>query len=570
MTFDIRPNVKCQDLTLCSILCAVLVLALGLRLWRLGEPVPGFYRDEGVAACQGVALARGERLPESRWNPFNPFPVWGALEAASLSILGPTIFAARLPAALAGTAAAAATFAAVVPVTGFWPALLAAGFHAASFWELVYGRIAVAPVLIFLQGSLLAIFLLGAPAPNPGRRGLAAGLVAGSALFGYFAGTHLIAVLAAIGLLRWRTEPAFRRAARPWALGAMAGFAAIALLAWLNRGAFGYLGQYPFAPPSRWIPNLLVHLRAMALPFAPADPRPGYWGLCAFGGPFLSFLEAGAVILGLTALAAKGPLRRLAAIGVVWAGIALCPAVLTESDGPRTNRSIGVPVALGLLAAAGAAQAGRRWPRALPVLVGGWIAAQAVVGGGRWFGPYRHDPRVAFWADRTSLDAALWVKGGAARFPVTLVTGDPSYYTMPAVHFLLDREIRSGRVAVAPPGPSPRIIADAIRDSLRGQPEIFVVSLPAMDERPRRAYALVTGMALVEVARGLLRQHRPREALDYLWPIVTQIPDFGLGHLRLADVYDNLGDVGAARTERALAAGWGVTETPAGIGLILP
>ncbi|MEK7476617.1 MAG: glycosyltransferase family 39 protein [Candidatus Coatesbacteria bacterium] len=549
---------------------AVLVLALGLRLWKLGEPVPGFYRDEGIAACQGLALARGITLPESNWNPFDPFPVWGAIEAVSLRVLGPSIFAARLPAAVAGAAVAAFVWVALVPVTGFWPALLAAGFHAASFWELVYGRIAVAPVLMLFQGALLAVFLLGAPAPHPARRGLAAGLVAGSALFGYFAGVHLIVVLAVVAVVRWGTDREFRRMVRPWGLGAAAGVALTACLAFLNRGAFHYLGQYPFAPPSQWIPNLFGHVRAMAFTLPAADPRPGYWGLRAFSGPFLSFLEAGAVILGLTALAVKGPLRRLAAIGLVWAAIALIPAVITESDGPRTNRSLGAVVGLGLLAAAGAAQAGRRWPKALPVLVGGWIAGQALLGGGRYFGPYRHDPRVAFWADRTFVDAALWLQGGAARFPVTLVTADPSYYTMPAVFFLLDPEIRSGRVVVAPPRRSPFVVADAIHDPLRAQPEIFIVSLPAMNVLPRRAYALVTGMALVETAREYLRQRKPRQALDYLWPIVTQVPEFGLGHLRLADVYDNLGDAGAARTERALAAGWGVTETAAGMGLILP
>jgi hypothetical protein len=552
------------------VVAAVVGLALGLRLWRLGEPVPAFYRDEGIAACQGLALARGHSLPESRWNPFNPFPLWGAIEAGSLTAFGPSIFAARFPAAMAGAAAAGVAWVALVPVCGFWPAVLAAGFHAGSFWELVYGRIAVAPVLILLQGALLAIFLLGAPAPNPGRRGFAAGLVAGSALFGYFAGVHLIAVLAVVALVRWIMDTAFRQDGRSWAAGAAAGVAVCAALAWLNRGAFGYLGQYPLSPPSRWVPNLALHLRAMAFAVPSPDPRPGYWGLCAFGGPFLSFLEAGAVILGLTALAAPGPLRRLAIVGLLWAGIALCPAILTESDGPRTNRSIGVPVALGLLAAASAAQAGRRWPRALPALVCGWIAAQAVLGAGRYFGPYRHDPKVAFWADRTSVDAAAWLKGGAARFPVALVTGDSAYYTMPSVFLLLDAEIRSGRVVVVPPRPSRHVVVDAIRDPLRGQPEIFIVSLPAMNEGTRRAYALVTGMALVETARELLRRHRTHEALDYLWPIVMQLPDFGLGHLRLADVFDNLGDAGAARTERALAAGWGVTETPAGMGLILP
>ncbi len=550
----------------------VLLAAAGLRLWRLGEPKPGLYRDEAIEACQGLALAHGRTLPEATFTPFLRYPVWEAVEAGSLALAGPTPFAARLPAAVGGVAVVALAFVAFLPAAGFWPALLVAGFHAVSFWELVYSRTATAPSsLVFLLGAALGWLALRAPGPVPVRRGFAAGLVAGLALPGYLAGAHLLAVLPFLLLFRLEDEPGFRPFAARWALGALAGMAGPALLVAFHHGGWKYAGAYPVLPLVRWAGGLREHLLALVTGAAAADPRPGLWGACAFLGSLLSPLEVAIVVPGLLALGLRGPGRRPAAIGLGWFVLALLPALAGDTDGVRTTRMIGVPVALGWFVAAGGMLVARRAPRLLPALVLGWIALAGAQAGHRYFVVWREDPRVTFWSERPWVEAVLDLKEEAANGRVALVPPSPHYADMAWFHFLLAPEIAAGRVILRPEDTAGWVVVAEYRDGVRRQPMAFLLRPPgARSSGEVRRRAVVSAQAYLAPCGRLLAAGRVKDALDFVWPISRTHPDFGLAHLRLAEIFDRAGDPLMANSERALAAGLGVAATSEGEGVILP
>lgn len=129
----------------------VLVLAAGLRFVRLGEWPPGLYRDEAYNGLDALGVLSGNHalfFPAN--NGREPFYIY--LVAVSIALFGPTVFALRLPAALAGALATIPAFLLGREWFGRAAGLFAATLWAVTFWPVHLGRIG-------LRAGLLAPFL---------------------------------------------------------------------------------------------------------------------------------------------------------------------------------------------------------------------------------------------------------------------------------------------------------------------------------------------------------------------------------------------------------------------------
>ncbi len=163
-------------------LLLVLLVAAGLRLYRLPELPLGLHYDEAANGILASEIAHGTKTPvfiPSYTGKEVLFFYWAALW---MKLLGVTPLALRLSAALAGLATVAATIWAVRELLhgqrdADWVALLTGAFLATSFWHLIlsrYGFRAVTQPL--LQALTVAALWRGLrptpPAPPPNRRGL--------------------------------------------------------------------------------------------------------------------------------------------------------------------------------------------------------------------------------------------------------------------------------------------------------------------------------------------------------------------------------------------------------------
>ncbi|MBE9471971.1 MAG: hypothetical protein IMY75_07695, partial [Chloroflexi bacterium] len=123
----------------------VLLVAAGLRLYRLPELPLGLHYDEAANGILAGEIARGIKTPvfiPSYTGKEVLFFYWTALW---MKLLGVTPLALRLSAALAGLATVAATVWAVRELLhgqrdALWVALLTGAFLATSFWHLILSR----------------------------------------------------------------------------------------------------------------------------------------------------------------------------------------------------------------------------------------------------------------------------------------------------------------------------------------------------------------------------------------------------------------------------------------------
>ena len=126
-------------------LLLVLLVAAGLRLYRLPELPLGLHYDEAANGILAGEIARGIKAPvfiPSYTGKEVLFFYWAALW---MRLLGVAPLALRLSAALAGVATIAATVWAVRELLhgqrdADWVALLTAAFLATSFWHLILSR----------------------------------------------------------------------------------------------------------------------------------------------------------------------------------------------------------------------------------------------------------------------------------------------------------------------------------------------------------------------------------------------------------------------------------------------
>jgi hypothetical protein len=220
-----------------TMLLLVLLVAAGLRLYRLPELPLGLHYDEAANGILAGEIARGVKTPvfiPSYTGKEVLFFYWAALW---MKLLGAMPLALRLSAALIGIATIGATTWAVRELLhgqrdARWIALLAAAFLATSFWHLVLSRYGFRAVTQPLMQTLTVAALWRGLrlSEEKGKRGLLwlmlAGLCCGLTAYTYLA-TRAFPIPLAAALLTILIADGGRRRAR---LGQLALFIAVAAL----------------------------------------------------------------------------------------------------------------------------------------------------------------------------------------------------------------------------------------------------------------------------------------------------------------------------------------------------
>lgn len=135
-----------------ALLVAILLVAAGLRLWRLSEIPPGLTHDEANHGREAIGILDGVYLYFFPLN-YGSEPLYSYTVAAGMSLIGENLLALRFVNAVFGVAVVAATYRWAAHVLGRPTALLAAALLALSFWPLAVSRQA-------LRAGMLPFFMV--------------------------------------------------------------------------------------------------------------------------------------------------------------------------------------------------------------------------------------------------------------------------------------------------------------------------------------------------------------------------------------------------------------------------
>lgn len=395
-------------------LLAIAALALGLRLFELGQLPPGLWRDE---ARHGLLALRIWQDPS-----FRPiYVVEGAdlpalyfyLAAPLVGISGPTVASIRLVSALAGALTPLALWWAARPLLGPRAALLGAALLAWSSWSLSMSRWAF-PATLDQVLLLLAVGLIwrALDRVNTGSRGALlfaalAGFSAGLAAYAYHTGRSAPFILALIVLARLGFSlAAWRRALPLLLIAALSGLLTLApLLAYIAGDLEGYNRRVGSVLVFKSIEtdmhsplSLLLRngARYLAMWHLAGDPNGRHH---APGSPLLDPLSGGMLILGLAFALRASPQQPALRVLPVWLLAALLPG-LFSTDAPHAMRSLGTLAPACMLAGLGlerllAPTSGRRFaPWIAPPLASAMLLFSLSFNGWLYFGQMRHDPLV--------------------------------------------------------------------------------------------------------------------------------------------------------------------------------
>ena len=134
-------------------LIVILLLALGLRLFRLNGIPPGLTHDEANHGREALEIRDGVLRYYFPLN-YGSEPLYSYMVAGSMSVLGENVFALRFVNVVFGVAAIAMTAVWANRAFDKATALIAAGLMAVSFWPLASSREA-------LRAGMLPFFMVG-------------------------------------------------------------------------------------------------------------------------------------------------------------------------------------------------------------------------------------------------------------------------------------------------------------------------------------------------------------------------------------------------------------------------
>ncbi len=216
-------------------LLLVMAMATALRFWALGHVPPGLYHDEAFNGLDALGVLEGERPVFFEANNGRE-PLLIYLVALSVAVLGRSLGAIRIVAALLGTLTIPATYLMAKAMFNRRVGLLAAAITGLTLWHVNLSRIGFRAVAMPLLVALALWQLwLGLKAGN-NRHFLAGGLLYGLTFYTYLAARFTIVALAAFGLYlagSWKLEVrGWRLKARGWRRGVLTfGLAALVILA---------------------------------------------------------------------------------------------------------------------------------------------------------------------------------------------------------------------------------------------------------------------------------------------------------------------------------------------------
>ncbi|MEK7476538.1 MAG: tetratricopeptide repeat protein [Candidatus Coatesbacteria bacterium] len=509
---------------LTALLAAILLPAALLRLSALTASPPGVWLDEAIGALQGDALVEGRRLPDEGPSRFPRWPLWSAAEGVVARILGPTVPAARLPAALAGLLAVALAWPAARVFGGPVAGASAAAFLAGSLWHVTASRLALPCILVTVE-TLLVGWLLLRDEPLGPLSGAALVVVSAAAPLGY--ASSLVTPLLAAGLLVLRIRARGARGFRTElaVLAILVAGAAAVLLAQpdsLHRSRF--IAGLGAAEPAGW----LRQSGRVALNWVAGESgRWGYWHNYPAAAPRVSRVELLLVVFGVIALVRGGapPWKRLALLG--WAALALIPEVAPGED---LHLLRGLPtLAPGAIAAGcGAALLARTAGRPGAVVLAVLLAANAARTGWITLNVMPRDPVARSWYAAADREAAEVVAAAAATEPVAL-TPAPTCAGSPLLLFHLRGLLRTGRILGADIALADPRIERVIRSPVSGDPIIFVFrSARRLDGRPHLGISSIDG--LLAYGREALATGRARDAEAHFRSVLAWSPDSPEAH----------------------------------------
>ena len=190
---------------------AIVALAAGLRLWRIGALPQALQYDEALNGLIVMKLLRGE-LPPLVSYPGGREPLVFYLQAAAVWLLGRTPGALRLPMALASSALVLGAGLLARELWGRKAGWLSALLCATTFWPVYLGRLGTRPVLF----PLLAAFGLWALArgwrSRRPRHWIGGGVLLGATHYTYAPNLFVLPALLLIGAGVLVLRPAVWRA----------------------------------------------------------------------------------------------------------------------------------------------------------------------------------------------------------------------------------------------------------------------------------------------------------------------------------------------------------------------
>lgn len=340
-------------------LLVTVLVAAGLRLYRLGEWPPGPYRDEAYNGLDALELLRGNLalfFPAN--NGREPFYIY--LVSIAVALFGQTTFALRLPAAIIGALATIPTYLLGRAWFGRTAGMLAAFLWAVTLWPVHLGRIGLRAGLLALL--LPSTFWLGTRAYRERRAVLwfLAGVVYGLSFYTYLAVRFtplLLLLFAAYLIATGRRERLWDDGRALWFL--VGGALVIAPLATVFIADpslfFGRAGQVSILSPEVSGGNPIGTLldnsgRALGMYLYRGDAILRHNALLNYdavlksdnpmGRPVFDWLMAGPFLAGLIRCLWRWR-RPAAAFLLLWQLVMLGPTILAE-DAPHFLRAIGV------------------------------------------------------------------------------------------------------------------------------------------------------------------------------------------------------------------------------------
>jgi hypothetical protein len=207
------------------LLLGVVVLAAGLRLWRLDVLPPGLFYDEAYNGFDARQVLDGVHRPLFFAANNGREPLFIYLQALSVAVLGATPFALRVTSALIGIVTIPVIYFCAYTILRTWPptadedrkagwlALVAAAGTAISYWHLSLSRLGFRANLLIPLSALVIAFFWRAWTQQRYRDYIWAGVWLALSMYTYIAARVLplvilafVVVEAAMGLWSYRAR----------------------------------------------------------------------------------------------------------------------------------------------------------------------------------------------------------------------------------------------------------------------------------------------------------------------------------------------------------------------------
>ncbi|MDP9325826.1 MAG: glycosyltransferase family 39 protein [Candidatus Dormibacteraeota bacterium] len=198
LAHESRPRLR-AGLEIAAV-AGVLLLALVLRLWRLGDPAPGMHGDEGEAGTAALDILAGAHVSPFTPGLFNQANFYNWTVALFMRVFGTDLFGLRSFALFCGVLTVLFVILLARELFGFRAGLIAGLLASIQPAALLFSRQMYSNATVPLLSAMLFYFLLRGINTRRHFYFALAGVTAGSGLY-YFAGGRALAPTGALFLL---------------------------------------------------------------------------------------------------------------------------------------------------------------------------------------------------------------------------------------------------------------------------------------------------------------------------------------------------------------------------------